>query len=359
MTTSRETPRTELSKPQWHEAMAEFRTRAQRLFEAQRDRVSSLETSITEQLATLEQADENSQGTATERSQELREASSEELENLRTQVAQGRKLLNARASELKQLRSLLAEQASGAEGIDVEALLEQLSEMRLERDELVGRLADAERQAPRGSVADSGQFEELQRRFEVAVREIRELKSKNADLQQQASRGEGSSRDAAAATTTGFNWEQQKLRLMQQLDADHDESDPKDKQAKLSIESTIQITDQVIAEKDRQIADLKALLEGKTARSNEDISSEILDNDEQIRKERERLSRLEGEWRAKLRQTEIDISVERAKFARERSEFEAKSRSFEDLSRNSSGGKTATKQSGRWLSRLGLTDDEK
>ncbi len=360
MTTSQKTSGTELPEPQWHEAMAEFRARAQRLFEAQRDRVEFLEASIAEQLAAFERADAGESKIATNDSPATPEVSPEELENLRTQVAQSRKLLNARAGELKQLRSLLAEQADGVEGVDVEALLEQLSEMRLERDELVVRLADAERSVVQATDADSEHFAELQRRFEVAVQEIRELKAKHADLQQQASRDAGNSRDKTQASSTGFDWEQQKRRLMQQLDSDFDDGDPEDKTAKLSIESTIRITDQVIAEKDRQIADLKALLQDQSAaHADEDNSSEILDKDELIRAERERLCRLEDECRAKLRQAEIDISVERAKLARERSELETKLRSLEESSSDKAAGKPAAKQSGRWLNRLGLKDDDK
>ena len=60
-----------------------------------------------------------------------------------------------------------------------------------------------------------------------------------------------------------------------------------------------------------------------------------------------------------LRQAEIDISVERAKLARERSEIEAKLRSVEDSSNDHSSGKSNPKQAGRWLTRLGLKDDDK
>ncbi|MEO8497572.1 MAG: hypothetical protein ABI614_21090, partial [Planctomycetota bacterium] len=310
------------------------------------------------QLATLDQAEPASSASESDSSQEPREASPDGLDELRSQIAQSRKLLNARASELKQLRSLLSDQANGVEGIDVAALLEQLSEIRLERDELVGRLADAERQGERAGGADAEHFDELQRRFEVAVQEIRELKAKNGELQRQASRGEEGSRDKTPSST-GFDWEQQKRRLMQQLDSDFADGDAKDKSAKLSIESTIRITDQVIAEKDRQIADLKAKLQDKADHTQENSSSELLDNDEVIRKERERLRRSEDECRGKLRQAEIDISVERAKLARERSELEAKLRSLEDSSGDNGGGKSASKSSGRWLSRLGLKDDEK
>ncbi|MEO8497857.1 MAG: hypothetical protein ABI614_22550, partial [Planctomycetota bacterium] len=57
MTTSLKTTNAGLTEPIWHEAMAQFRARAQQLFESQRDRVEFLEASIVEQLATLDQAE--------------------------------------------------------------------------------------------------------------------------------------------------------------------------------------------------------------------------------------------------------------------------------------------------------------
>ncbi|MCA9123847.1 MAG: hypothetical protein H6822_14910 [Planctomycetaceae bacterium] len=335
--------------------MSEFRARAERLFESQRDRVNAFEASITEQLSAIARGagDPNEGAAASERKGD-KAASSEELEEVRNQLTQCRKLLNARASELKQLRGLLSEQTNASDGIDVSSILEQMSELRLERDELIGRLADAERQIDQSNAADAAHFEELQRRFEVAVQEIRELKGKNADLQKQASRPSETTRVANEASTSGFDWEQQKRRMMLELDSELDEND---KQVKVSIESTIRITDQVIAEKDRQIADLKAHLEDRMSGQAEDATS-ILDSDEQIREERERLSRLEDEWRSKLRQAEIDISVERAKLARERSELEAKLRSVEESGSDPSSGKMNSKPSGRWLTRLGLKDDD-
>ena len=358
MTTSPETLRNDLHEPDWPAAMAEFRARAERLIASHQERVGSLEASIAEQLDTLDHASQNSEQAA-DRSHERQEASSAELDEVRNQLSQCRKLLNARASELKQLRGLLAEHADSGNGVDVAAILEQLSELQLERDELIGRLADAERHVEQANAADAEHLEELQRRFEVAVQEIRELKAKNAELQKQASQGGGGPRVAAPTSATGFDWEQQKRRLMQQLDSELEASNPKDKQARISIESTIRITDQVIADKDRQIADLKERLLEKANHENDDAASSLLDNDERIREERERLSVLEDQWRNKLRQAEIEISVERAKLARERSELDTKLRSVEEAKSDSAGGKTSAKQSGRWLTRLGLKDDEK
>ena len=359
MTTAQGSPSTQSRPPEWQVALADFRARAARLFETQRDRVEFLEASIAEQLALLDREEEDSQPATAHSGPEVPEASPDELEELRTQLAQCRKLLNARASELKQLRGLLADETEQAEEVDVATILEELSEMRLERDDLIGRLADAERRIEQPD-ADAAYLEELQGRFEVAVQEIRELRSKNAELQKQASRGEDDSRDATAAPASGFDWEQQKLRLMQQLESDFEDADTKEKETKLSIESTIRITDQVIAEKDRQIADLKSLLDEKADAPAESApTNSVLDDDEQIRQELERLNRLEEEWKDKLRQAEIDISVERAKLARERAEFEANLRNIEPSSEVSPDAKATAKQSGRWLSRLGLKDDEK
>lgn len=360
MATSKETRRADSPEPAWHEAISEFRSRAQRLFEAQRDRVDFLEASIGKQLAAFDKEDGRSRDASSAKLREASETSSGEIEELRTQLAQSRKMLNARAGELKQLRSLVADGAENAEGVDVEALLEQLSELRLERDEVVVRLADAERQIEQGNAADSEHFEELQRRFEVAVQEIRELKAKNSELQQQAPQGDRTSQTTAFVATSGFDWEQQKLRMMQELDADDSGNDPEAADERLSIESTIRITDQVIAEKDRHIADLKARLEEVESGANDAIShNQLLDSDDQIREERERLSRLEDEWREKLRQAEIDISVERAKLARERSELEGKLRKIEESAGDRSVAQSTSKQSGRWLSRLGLKEDDK
>ncbi|HEV3024384.1 MAG TPA: hypothetical protein VGX76_18035, partial [Pirellulales bacterium] len=81
-----------------------------------------------------------------------------------------------------------------------------------------------------------------------------------------------------------------------------------------------------------------------------------------VRTERERLRQLQLEWEEKLRQAEVDLSVERAKMARERAEIEEIQRRFnETQSQNDEqpiGAKDKKPQRGRWLARLGLKDDE-
>ncbi len=89
-----------------------------------------------------------------------------------------------------------------------------------------------------------------------------------------------------------------------------------------------------------------------------------MDHDELIIQERERLQHAQEEWREKLRQAEVEISLERARIARERTELQEKQHALEKQAAQqappSSDGKTAEKlgSRGRWLTRLGLKDEK-
>ena len=75
----------------------------------------------------------------------------------------------------------------------------------------------------------------------------------------------------------------------------------------------------------------------------------MFDQDEIIREERENLKQLQQQWEEKLRKAEIDLSVERAKIARERAELEEQLREAQggaDGPREDEGG---NKGGGRWL----------
>ena len=151
------------------------------------------------------------------------------------------------------------------------------------------------------------------------------------------------------------------------------------KQQKLSIENAIAKTEQAIAAKqqevaakDQEIEELRKLLENQ-ASSIGDVAvgaaaiAGVLDHDELIRQERESLKKLQDSLREQLRQAEIELSMERAKIARERADMEEKIQTFEiEKSKNAvaagpqaaeSGGKKGSR--GRWLARLGLRDEGK
>jgi hypothetical protein len=163
-----------------------------------------------------------------------------------------------------------------------------------------------------------------------------------------------------------------KKMMIESLEADTDSSESRAEE-RLTIENTIVITDDVVAHKDREIAELKLLL---SQQSNTIGSVAIgaaavvaaLDDDAVIRQEREKLAQLHEEWKKMLRQAEIDISVERAKITRDRAEIEDKLAAFEkeraqqggDIE-STNGDAEATRKKptrGRWLARLGLKDGD-
>jgi hypothetical protein len=211
---------------------------------------------------------------------------------------------------------------------------------------------------------------ELEDRLKLALEELRELKSRNAELTEAAR----TPRAAVIPDDTpagGFDWEAQKLRLLAQLEDDSDDQDPEQQADRLRVEEVVRITDQVVAEKDREIAELKQLLENQASNlGNLAVGAagvaEALEIDELIREERENLKQLQEEWREKLRQSEVDISVERAKIARQRMELEEKIRTIE-RERDQLAGQNEdpspadnarSRPRGNWLSRLGLSEDE-
>lgn len=249
-----------------------------------------------------------------------------------------------------------------------------LVEMEDERRALCERL-DAAAESNRGQTTPSDSPEELdrlQRRLEMATQEIRELKQQ---LQEQAARPAPSSSPAAASKAAAldsksFDWETQKKRLLQELETDFDSSQPAQAKEKLRLEDVIRETDRIIAEKDRELADLRQLLEEQsscpgTPEPDNAAREQLLDADEIVAAERAKVLQLQHEWQEKLRKTEVEISIERAKIARERLQLEEKIRAIqvhsdqiEDDARKSDDSKSGSPPRGRWLNRLGLGGSE-
>ncbi len=241
-----------------------------------------------------------------------------------------------------------------------------------ERDELARKLAEPGQPSDSEELDEKHQakLDEMQRRFELAVEDVRDLKRRNADLETRLLKAESAAPTAGGVISGGLDWETQKRRMLEALEADdEDDHDEERHQERLSIESTINITDQVLAEKDREIADLKQLLGeqssnlGSLAVGAQAVAA-IFDQDELIRQEREKLTRLQEECKETLRQAEIDISLERAKITRDRAEIDEMRAGFQaDAADRKAANDAATdtcKQGkpvrGRWLARLGLKD---
>jgi len=307
------------------------------------------------------------------RKEELHRRDTAEQEELRRRLDSAEQHGSELSEELEQLRAAhaqlrkqLTEQSDDA--IDPE----RFAALRSERDRLADRLADAERrladaqQQSADDRADDAQAEgDFRRRYELAMEDLRELKKENAALREQlGSRPKGGPPPAASAAGGALNWEAEKQRILAALEDDFDEADEEDRPERLEIEEVVRRTDAIVAEKDREIAELQQLLD-QQAGSVGDLAvgaaalGEVLDSDAIIQEERENLKKLQEEWREKLRQAEIDISVERAKLGRERKQLEEKLRTVENgappVSTTTDGDKPPDKQSsGRWLQRLGL-----
>jgi hypothetical protein len=222
---------------------------------------------------------------------------------------------------------------------------------------------------------DGSADEDLQRRLEMALEELKEAKAKNNELQQQLSKARSSAAKLAQHTREPgwIDWETEKRRILAALEADEGEGggegegveDEAKKSERLGIEEVLRMTDEVIASKDQEIQELKQQLEeqarlSSAAAAESATIKQAINSDEAIHEERERLQQLQKEWLEKLRQAEVSLSLERAKIARERADMEEQLRTLKDASPKSSGGAGGEGQGersvrGRWLAQLGLS----
>jgi DNA repair exonuclease SbcCD ATPase subunit len=253
-----------------------------------------------------------------------------------------RNFLDAQRDRWQQVESLLNGQ--------LQVLDSEVSTLRATCEDLRQRLAVAA-QSPAGE--------------SDAAAEIDELRAQNTDLL--AQRAELRAAPAAiAAHVPGAvsDWETEKRRILAALESDDAQNAPPSR--RLEIEEIVRRTSRVVAEKNREIAELKHLLQSQS----ESVGAvavgaaaieQIFDQDGIIREERQRLHLLQEEWRKKLREAEIEISLQRATIARQQAEIEEKQRLFASNAApvdnsNDALCPTGRPVRGRWLARLGITD---
>ncbi len=229
---------------------------------------------------------------------------------------------------------------------------------------LQSELAEAKSTPKQDSVGDSDlriQIEQLRSQLLEARHEAVELRMQSNDL---------GSRLAKFGPLPGqksetLSWEQRKEALLQQLEAETHAETPCDPRKVLDIERILEQTTSEIERRDQEIADLKTLIEQQSiAHDGMSIGvaavAEMIESDALIVSERLRLKELRDDWEQKQRQAEIEMSLERAKLARERLEIQEKIQHYEENNSSQTeaenpSGKTRTR--GRWLARLGLRDE--
>jgi DNA repair exonuclease SbcCD ATPase subunit len=266
--------------------------------------------------------------------------------------------------ELTKLRA--AEEAH----VHSQLVLEQkLGDAKRELEETLEQLKVAEAR-PAVSSGD-GDSSELQERLEMALADVKDLKARNTELTEELAQLRTSGATASSSGGGGvLDWEARKQQLLAQLESDFDSADPQQKAAKLTVESAIQRTEEVVSAKNQEIEELQRLLSEQSGNIGgvaigAAAIAEMLDTDELIRQERENLRDIQEKLREQLKQAEIDLSVERAKIARERAILEEKLREFEEQKQNlpATSDDPADKSKkgsnrGRWLQRLGLRNEE-
>jgi DNA repair exonuclease SbcCD ATPase subunit len=246
----------------------------------------------------------------------------------------------------------------------------ELVALRAERDSLVAQVEQLEQRPATQIDPDvDRQLADLQRRFELAVEDVRDLKTKNARLESQLAAA--GSRPAAVHDAGAMDWESQKRRLLASLDEHaEDDAEPIRASERVTIKGTIEMTDAVVAEKDRAIAELTGQLENVSNNPAGNLEArqrhidDLVDADEVIAQHRQRSQELERETEEKLRAAELEISVERAKIARDRVQLEELRDTLESqrqLYESTGAIPPPGAPRRRWLSKLGIDgkDEEK
>ncbi len=233
-------------------------------------------------------------------------------------------------------------------------------------------LAQAREQAAQVNETDGAnaaelaeELDDLRRRYEMSIENLKEERSRRAAMETKlAVRASGGGDDNPSGD--GMDWESQKRRLLASLESDFDEDEETDSD-RLAMEEVVSKTDEALADKDREIAEMHRLLEQQSANvGNMAVGAaavaEVLDQDEVIRQERDNLNALQEEWREKQRKAEVEISMERAKVTRDQANLKAKMQELEaalaKFPQASDEGSKKAPTGGKWLAQLGLSDDD-
>ena len=237
----------------------------------------------------------------------------------------------------------------------------ELIAVRSERDALINRIAELEATPPAATGADAQRdLDDLHRRFEMAVDDVRQLKQENSQLRDKVA---ASKSPTSAATPGGSNdWAAQRARLMAVLEEEDGASAsiPERRKERASIENTIALTDRIVAEKEEELANLRAACEAaakEPAPEPVNPHAAALDADEVIAAQRQRLAALEEQWEAKLRSAELEFSVERAKLARDQAAIRDQLSTLRAPSAPAAADGSDGKPRRRWLSALGLGEE--
>jgi len=217
-----------------------------------------------------------------------------------------------------------------------------------------------------GAMVDSAELVALRDERDRLAQQLSETERRNEEIERQLRERSSGGAGHPSPARGVLDWEAEKRRILAALEAECDTGSEPSQKTRQEIEEILRRTDLLVADKDRELAELRQLLQDQSANLGSvavgaAAVGAVLDRDAIIREERENLRRLQEEWQDKLRQAEIEISIERAKLARQHAEIDEKLRAQGGAhSKPDAAGSAAPKPdkspAGRWLARLGLKD---
>jgi chromosome segregation ATPase len=281
--------------------------------------------------------------------------------------------------ELKDLRARCAELEEATEaGFEHENVVRSFRQTNAELEEELEALQDELEQAKRAladqSRGQSGDelnslVEEMERRLSQTQHELEDFRAQNADLAAQLARQQvtgSASKPHVQFDQESLSWEERKAIIMQQLENELNDSGSQDddsQSTRLEIERVLRSTQLEVEKRDREIEELRSIVQHQSD-TKQGVAigaaaiAQMFDSDELIAQERKKIKAIQQEWEEKLRQAEIDLSMERAKLARERTQLEIQLEDAKSMQASAQipepEGKGKTR---KWLEHLGLRDE--
>lgn len=363
------------------DALAAARQRVQGFLSAQRERIARIQADLADQARRYHERLEQRRVELDSRQGEIDTAEEQVRRRGRSATLAGHEQ-EAELEHLQELRRRLDQRAS-----ELDSRQERLAAAQARTESQRRRIAD-ELHARRLSLFNvlqrhQDELETLSRESEPARRSlesetpdwlrrpdpneevIRQLREQNAALEERVVQLQSSILSTSASEPPAASWELQKQRLLASLENEGLSSDGHRSTERLKIEEVIHTTDETLRDKDREIREIRAVLQDQSGKVNDmaigaAALGQLVDSDPLINEQREHLQKMQEHWEEMLRQAEIELSMERAKLARDRAEIDEKLRTYEQQSprpENETSPATSDKPAhSRWLARLGLID---
>lgn len=242
------------------------------------------------------------------------------------------------------------------EGDGAQKLRHELEEWKAKCEEL-----QQQADAANASMNAMSEHEDMLKHAE-ALAEIHDLRAANAQLRSQLEEFEQQSKSAAPPQHGGFDWEEHKRRMLNELEGGAAPEPPSETPAPQPVVDSS--PNQILIEQEEEIERLKTTIQEQADKIAElehalEQSSDKDEIDRHVREERNKLSTMQDEWREMLRLAEVEISVERAKLARDQRKLEEQASQYKNeikrLEQNVANLEAGNSSSqGNWLTRLGL-----